>query len=116
MAEDGSVVIKIRFETGDVDRGVDQIEAGCRRAGAAVSRMGKNMSAQWSDSAGAADRAVREMTGGVRALGREIDHSDADAVRTAERRTGGPGHGPGGERRGWGGAFHDGGAGRYDAV
>ena len=75
MAEDGSVVIKIRFETGDVDRGVDQIEAGCRRAGAAVSRMGKNMSAQWSDSAGAADRAVREMTGGVRALGREMDDS-----------------------------------------
>ena len=41
MAEDGSVIIKVSFETGSVDKGVKEIEAGCKRAGAVVSQMQK---------------------------------------------------------------------------
>ena len=47
MAEDGSVVIKVRFETGDVDQGVEEIEAGCRRAGQAASRLRKDAARRW---------------------------------------------------------------------
>ncbi len=39
MAADGSVIIQVEFQTGSVDRGVEQIQAGCRRAGEAAASL-----------------------------------------------------------------------------
>ena len=77
MAEDGSVVIKVRFETGDVSSGVEEIEAGCRRAGAAASRMGRSAARLRMDrDASAAGRAVRALADGVEGLDRQTQSVD----------------------------------------
>ncbi len=66
MAEDGSVVIRIRFETGDVDQGVEQIKAACKRAGRVVSEMGRSAAKQWrlpqAESAGRTMDSLAEKT------------------------------------------------------
>ncbi len=80
MAEDGSVIIRVSFETGDVDRGVGDIEAGCRRAGEAASRMGKNVARLRIDrTARSAGRQMRTLADGVDALTDKA--RSADTVR-----------------------------------
>ncbi len=42
-ATDGSVIIKVRFDVDDVNAGVGDIEAGCKRAASATEKAGKSM-------------------------------------------------------------------------
>ncbi len=79
MAEDGSVIIKVSFETGDVDRGVEDIEAGCRRAGQAASRMGKNASRLRLDRPmRTAGQAVNALSDKVQTLSRQTEDTGAE--------------------------------------
>ncbi len=83
MAEDGSVVIRVRFETGDVDQGVDEIEAGCRRAGQAASRLRKDAARRWrmvsaEKASGTLDSLAKSASGAARA---------ADGLDTARTET-----------------------------
>ena len=79
MAEDGSVVIRVSFQTGDVDRGVEAIRAGCQRAGQAAQRMGQDVSRlRMERSLAGADRAAGSLGRSVQTLARQVDRVDTD--------------------------------------
>ncbi len=80
MAEDGSVIIRVRFETGSVDQGVDAIEAGCKRAGAAAAKLQKAASNAWDMRS--IQGARREMTG----LARSVESVDETVEKSAPRK------------------------------
>ena len=68
--EDGSVIIKVALETGSVETGVEQIEAGCRRAGQAASDVRRALVRQWDlRPAAAAGRRLRQLTGAMEQAG-----------------------------------------------
>ena len=49
-ATDGSVIIKAKFDTADVQPGVDRIEAACRRAADTAGKMGKSVGENLGDA------------------------------------------------------------------
>ena len=83
MAEDGSVIIKVRFETGDVDQGVDAIREGCKRAGTAASRLQQAASRAW-DMRGA-QTAQRRMASLARTAGEMEKTAEGTALAGMDR-------------------------------
>ena len=84
MAEDGSVIIKVRFETGDVEQGVDAIQAGCKRAGAAAAKLRRSAAGTWDLRP--VQNAQRDMAGlarNVEKMEKAADRKGLDDMDTA---------------------------------
>ena len=82
MAEDGSVIIRIRFETGDVDQGVGKIESACKRAGKVVSEMGRSAARYWRlPEAGQAGQTVDRLAGKMQTLEQTAQNGGLSGLR-----------------------------------
>ncbi len=100
MAEDGSVIIKVRFETGDVERGVDAIRTGCKRAGTAAAKLRSAAAGAWDlrplrsaqKTVAGLDQSIGKLVGA--AADEPLDGMDeamAEAGQSAERTAAGIG-------------------------